>query len=194
MTVPGQTGASADWQESVETRLRTLENGQSLGITQASMVLAAQFHERQQADRREREADWKRTYNAVLPQMLVLCIQDSCAIDPDEDDPEALAHRAAARCADRAHGPLPLVVNGPVNVSAESLAKGGKMFELATYPCDDVNGLINAAERVLDLWNEFNCQEMYGEMLRDGMDETADFERWEAAHDALREARRPFGP
>lgn len=154
MTVPGQTGASADWQESVETRLRTLENGQSLGITQASMVLAAQFHERQQADRREREADWKRTYNAVLPQMLLLCIQDSCAIDPDEDDPEALAHKAASRCADRAHGPLDVVVMEPISISAENFAKPGELFELATYPRDAVNALVRAARMALNDMDE----------------------------------------
>lgn len=186
MTVPGQTGASADWQESVETRLRTLENGQSLGITQASMVLAAQLQERQQADKREREVDWKRTRDAAVQGILA---------NPEHADiSNDTLVLDAKMIADEANGPLDVVEMAPISVSAESFAKPGKLFELATYPRDHVNGLINAAERVLDLWNEFNCQEMYGEMLRDGMDETADFERWEAAHDALREARRPFGP
>jgi hypothetical protein len=62
-----------------------------------------------------------------------------------------------------------------------------------SYP--EVDALRKAAEKILRLWNEFNSQEMYGEMLREGMSDPDDdqremshFEIWEEAHDELRNA------
>lgn len=59
----------------------------------------------------------------------------------------------------------------------------------------DVHALKEAADIVLRCWSDFTSQEMYGEMLREGManqgDECGsdDFDRWEEAHTKLREAR-----
>lgn len=46
-----------------------------------------------------------------------------------------------------------------------------------------------AVSKVLQLWNDFTSQEMYGEALRDSL-ELNDFDEWYAAHDELRAAMR----
>ena len=54
--------------------------------------------------------------------------------------------------------------------------------------------LHEAAEAVEQMWRDFTSQEMYGEMLRDGMDwssenepgDPSDYERWDDAHTKLR--------
>lgn len=52
----------------------------------------------------------------------------------------------------------------------------------------DVSALKKSSDAVLKAWGDYTSQEMYGEMLRDGMD-AVDFDNWEEAHDSLRAAR-----
>lgn len=55
----------------------------------------------------------------------------------------------------------------------------------------DVPALVSKASVVLELWRAYASQDMYGEMLRDGMDE-CDWDVFEEAIDGLREALQPF--
>lgn len=58
----------------------------------------------------------------------------------------------------------------------------------------DVKALKDAGEELSKCWSDFASQEMYGEMLREGMSNESDacgpsdFDRWEEAHDKLRAA------
>jgi len=46
-----------------------------------------------------------------------------------------------------------------------------------------------AALVLLDIWEEFNSQAMYGELLREGLGDI-EYTLWEQAHEELREAFR----
>lgn len=119
----------------------------------------------------ERRADWKRTYDAVLPHVLVLHVQGCSDGSEEDEDPEARAHEDATRIADHAHGPL--------KAKRESLDE--LLRPLLEHDPHDIKAVVKAARELGQMLTDFMSQEMYGEHLMEGM-EREDF-------DALNEAR-----
>lgn len=60
-----------------------------------------------------------------------------------------------------------------------------------SFSSADVPELVRTADVVFQLWRAIASQEMYGEMLRDGMD-GCDFDLLEQAMSGMREALKPF--
>lgn len=96
------------------------------------------------------------------------------------DERDALKAEAG-RDLDRMHAWRTQIERLREELSTERLAFSSQLTELR-----------EAAEACTQAWADYTSQEMYGEMLREGMGETesngelSDFDRWEEAHDKLR--------
>jgi len=118
----------------------------------------------------ERDRDWAAACSKALQES-----QERLAIELRE----CQRHRDIAREASEAAELRIVELRAELAQERESTA--------VMWGCD-VSALKKATDVVLKAWSDFTSQEMYGEMLRDGMD-AVDFDNWEEAHDELRKAR-----
>jgi hypothetical protein len=116
----------------------------------------------------------------ICDRELELWIKAERAVAREELQARLAAIRALLR---HLQGSLEQVIGKLEKVAAERP-------QLALHAAD-VPELVSKAQLVLALWREYASQEMYGEMLRDGMDR-CDFDVLEEAMTSLRGSLRPF--